>query len=117
MSTITAKKAAAKAEKRRQKLAAGVARRRQTQVVRLAKLLKISVDDPYIYEVTSDKSTAEEIRRVIAVEKEGLKEEAERMKVIKRLLKVAKKNGTELGSLNGYELPQLRAILAEETAK
>jgi len=50
-------------------------------------------------------------------EKEGLKEEAARLKVIKRLLKVAKKNGTELGSLNGYELPQLRVILAEEKAK
>ncbi len=112
-----AKKATAKAEKQRQKLAAGVARRRQKQIVRLAKLLKIPVNDPYIVEVTRDKTTAEEIRVQIEGEKEGLKEEAARLKVIKRLQKAACKNHTELGSLDGFELPQLRVMLAEEKAK
>ena len=99
------------------KKTAAAAKQCQKQIVRLAKLLKIPVNDPYIVEVTRDKTTAEEIRVQIQGEKEGLKEEAERMKVIKRLLKFAEANGTELGSLNGFELPQLRTILAEEKAK
>lgn len=100
-----------------QKRAAAVARRRQKEIVKLAKLLKITVNDPYIVEVTADKSTAEEIRAVIKVEKEGLKEEAERAKVVKRLQTAALKNRTELGRLDGFELPQLRVMLAEEKAK
>ena len=112
-----AKRAVAKKEKQRQRHAADAARRRQKQIVKLAKLLKIPVNDPYIVEVTRDKHTAEEIRAQIEGEKEGLKEEAKRMKVIKRLLKVAEKNGTEFGRLDGFELPQLRVMLAAEKAK
>ena len=93
------------------------AQQREKQIVKLAKLLKIAVNDPYIVEVTAGKSTAKEIRAIIKVEKEGLKEEAARAKVVKQLKKAALKNRTELRGLDGFELPQLRKMLAEEKAK
>ena len=116
-------KEAAKELKRRQKEAAKKAKKIAKEVAKvekqrlklLEKLTKVVDNDKkYLKELGAEKMTVAQLKSVIAGEKEGKKEEAKRQKVVTKIEKAAALNGSELGSLDGFELPRLKDILKEQ---
>ena len=105
---------AAKAAKAAEREAAKIEKQRLKQLEKLSKV--VDGDESYLKEIGASEMTIEELKAQIVGEKKGRKEEAKRQKVIAELNELADVTGAEFGSMDGFELGQLKTMLKEQKA-
>ena len=73
-------------------------------------------DESYLAEINASEMTIDELKAQIVGENKDRKEEAKRQKVIVQLNEIALVTGAEFGSMDGFELAQLKTMLKEQKA-
>ena len=73
-------------------------------------------DESYLAEIGASEMTIDELKDAIVSEKKGRKESEKRQKVIAELNELADITGAEFGSMDGFELGQLKTMLKEQKA-